>query len=116
MSNSNNAALLVVTLTDLFTPHPIAHIISAAAKSTRRHLLILILSPLFNHDRGISHTKCWDDVQRFLSFVYVQAVLAAHEIGNEHIEVDVLLKGMDEDLPEDLGSGMELCFRVDGGE
>jgi len=120
-TNSFDAALLVAKLDDLSTPHPIASVISAATTSTRHRLIILLLSPLFNRDtatdgQGVSRTERLDDVQKLLSFVYVQATLVAQDMGKMRMGVDVLLRGFDEDVPENLAIGIDVCFRVESGE
>jgi hypothetical protein len=110
-------AILVITISDL-SARPVSQIVTAAAAVTEKYLRILILSPLFNHPSfgGISRTERWSDVQRFLSSVYVEATLFAQDRGNVRMVFDILLKGLDEDLPETLGLGMDACFRLEGGE
>lgn len=46
-----------------------------------------------NFPAGISRTAHWDDVQRLLTFVYVQATKVAQDIGNILLDIDVLLQG-----------------------
>ena len=46
--------------------------------------------------------------------MYVQATKVAQDMGKVLMEVDVLLKGMDEDVQEELGIGMDIAFRVTG--
>ena len=65
---------------------------------------------------GASRAGSWDEVQRLLTYVYVQATKVAQDLDRVLMEVDVLLKGFDEDLPEELGTGMEVAFRIEGGE
>ena len=42
---------------------------------------------------GISRTAYWDDVQRLLTFVYVQATKVAQDLDRVLLDIDVLLKG-----------------------
>jgi pantetheine-phosphate adenylyltransferase len=116
MSSPVNRALLIATTNDLSTPHPISSVVSAAATSARDHLIVILFSPLFNHGGGISHSERWDDVQKLLSFLYVHATVVAQDMGKVRMQVDLLLRGLDEDVPENLGVGMDVCFRVQGGE
>src|SRR6266403_3780433 len=68
-----------------------------------------------NGSAGVSHTGCWDDVQRLLTYVYVQATAIAHEFDKVLLQVDVLLRGFDEDLCEDFGKDFEVVIRIEGG-
>ena len=69
-----------------------------------------------NSSVGVSHTECWDDVQRLLTCVYVQATAVAQELDRVLLQVDVLLRGFDEDLCEDFGNDFEVVIRIEGGE
>lgn len=149
--NSIERAILLATINDLETPHFLAPVIAAAAKSTHEHLVIVLFSRLFNTGRkarrhsqmpaallsppqgqrrradsigsvnsdgsspGVSHTARWDEIQRLLTYVYVQATKVAQDMDKVLMEVDVLLRGFDEELHEDFGEGMEIAFRVEGG-
>ncbi|KAF8163604.1 hypothetical protein B0H34DRAFT_787823 [Crassisporium funariophilum] len=134
-------ALLLATLPSLSTPHFLTQVITWATIHTRHRLVIVLFSRHFNiaHHRpgpthphgqglgqglslhptfpeiqGLSHTKSWDAVQRILTFAYVQATKAAWEGGKVLMEVDVLLKGLNEDLDAHLGTGMDIVFRISG--
>ncbi|KAI0273580.1 Nucleotidylyl transferase [Gloeopeniophorella convolvens] len=135
-------ALLLATVNDLSTPHFLAPIIAGAARCVRERLVIVLFSRLFNTGRrprsplagrpedasrrdscssshsdssaGISHTGSWDDVQRLLTYVYVQATAIAQELDKVLLQVDVLLRGFDEDLPEDFGKDFEVVIRIEG--
>ncbi|THH13863.1 hypothetical protein EW146_g6401 [Bondarzewia mesenterica] len=63
---------------------------------------------------GVFHTARWDDIQRLLTYVYVQATKVAQDMDKVLLEVDVLLKGFDENLHEGFGHDMEIAFRIDG--
>jgi pantetheine-phosphate adenylyltransferase len=118
-------ALLVASLPNLSIPHFLAPVISSAATATRHRLVIILFSRFFNASpnstpknvgfaSGVSHSEHWNDVQRLLTFVYVQATKVGQDMGKVLMVVDVLLKGMDEDVQEELGIGMDIVFRVTG--
>ncbi|KAI0748528.1 Nucleotidylyl transferase [Daedaleopsis nitida] len=48
---------------------------------------------------GVSRTACWDDVQRLLTFVYVQATKVAQDMGRILLDIDVLLHGTAPEVP-----------------
>jgi pantetheine-phosphate adenylyltransferase len=136
-------ALLLATLNDLSTPSFLAPAVAGAARCVRDRLVVILFSRLFNTGRrprsplsghrentkrnhsvdssrsnssaGVSHTGCWDDVQRLLTYVYVQATAVAQELDKVLLQVDVLLRGFDEDLCEDFGKDFELVIRIEGG-
>lgn len=129
-------ALLLATLPDLTAPHFLAPVITHAVQYTRNRLIIVLFSryfnvcpqaaeirrsesgrpsPTFAQKQGLSHTSSWDAVQRILTFTYVQATKIAWELNKVPMEVDVLLKGFNEDLTEDIGTGVGIVFRVKGG-
>ncbi|KAF5358168.1 hypothetical protein D9756_001334 [Leucocoprinus leucothites] len=126
-SESVDRALLLATLPRLSTPHFLVPAIVHAAATTRKRLVIVLFSRFFNKgtphsnlDQGYlasqaaSHTGRWKAVQEILTYVYVQATKVAQNMGKVLMEVDVLLKGMNEDVDESLGIGMEILFRVSG--
>ncbi|KAI6099912.1 hypothetical protein EDD16DRAFT_1657636 [Pisolithus croceorrhizus] len=126
-------SLLIATLDSLDTPHYLGPaIISATAKSSET-LVIVLLSPLFElrHVLGsedalaltarslvtpISRTERWDDVQRLLTYVYMQATKVALDNGRMLMDVSVLLRGYEQSLPTDLADGMDVCFLVQGDD
>ncbi|KAM6500267.1 Nucleotidylyl transferase [Amanita muscaria] len=123
-------ALLLASLSSLGTPQFLGPAITSAATSTRSKLVIVLFSRLFNRapgeaddnhsrldfpsSRGISHTEQWDDVQRLLTFVYVQAFKTAQQKDKVLMDIDVLLRGLDENVPEELGRNTDIVFRVSG--
>jgi hypothetical protein len=125
MTTFVNNALLLATLPNLFVPHFLTQVIAGATTQTRNRLVIVLFSRHFNtrsaHSptlpeiQDLSHTKSWDPVQRILTFTYVQATKVAWEANKIQMQVDVLLKGLNEDLDEDLGKDMDIVFRVSGG-
>lgn len=138
-------ALFLATVNDLSTPYFLAPAIAGAARCVRESLVIVLFSRLFNTGRrprsplagrpekesqsrrnslgsvrsdssaGVSHTECWDDVQRLLTYVYVQTTAVAQELDKVLLQVDVLLRGFDEDLSEDFGKDFEVVIRIEGG-
>jgi pantetheine-phosphate adenylyltransferase len=127
-SESVDRALLLATLPRLSTPQFLAPAIAHATSTTRKRLVIVLFSRFFNKrtshshlDQGylasqaISHTGRWKAVQEILTYVYVQATKVAQGMGKVLMDVDVLMKGMNEDVDESLGAGVEILFRVSGG-
>lgn len=137
--------LLLATINDLSTPCFLAPVIASATRCVRDRLLVVLFSRLFNtgrrprsplsahHDKlgrkrsfdsvhsnnssvGVSHTECWDDIQRLLTYVYVQATAVAQELDKVLLQADVLLRGFDEDFCEDFGNDFEVVIRIEGGE
>lgn len=128
-----DTGLLLATVNNISpTPYFLSTVISTATLLTKNKLVIVLFSPLFNVNRGNStypeslaatHTSTgtWKDVQRLLTFVYVQAIKTAQENGKVLMDVDVLLKGLNEaDSEKDLDSlvkdlQISVVFRVSGG-
>ncbi|KAJ3993588.1 hypothetical protein F5050DRAFT_1714370 [Lentinula boryana] len=110
------SVLLLASLPSLSTPHFLAPVIVSAANAASGRLCVVLFSRLFDPD-AISHTRNWDNVQRLLTYIYVQATKTAQDMDNPLLQVDVLLKGMSmqETLPEDIGEGCEVVYRVSGG-
>ncbi|KAI8989700.1 Nucleotidylyl transferase [Trametes punicea] len=132
--------LLLTTVHSLHdTPNFLASPVSTAARKTTDSLRIVILSPFFNPPQdpreggaphahgagtadtsssssssspGISRTANWDDVQRLLTFVYVQATKVAQDMGNILLDIDVLLRGTAEPFPEQVVRQAERIFSV----
>lgn len=100
------------------SPHHLSTPISLAASKTLNQLRIILVSPLFDspvegpsRTRGVSHTEQWDEVQRLLTYVYVQATKVAQELGRVLMDIDVLLQGEKEPIPDFLGAEAERIFR-----
>jgi hypothetical protein len=136
-------ALLLATVNDLSTPCFLAPALAGAARCVRDRLVVILFSRLFNTGRrprspfvgrpektrrrdssgsvrsdssaGVSHTECWEDIQRLLTYVYAQATAVAQDLDNVLLQVDVLLRGFDEDLSEDFGKDFEVVIRIEGG-
>jgi hypothetical protein len=131
-SSQIDTAILLATLPNLSNPHFLAPVITSATTHTRKRLIIVLFSRHFNvhyprkfkktqitltfpENQALSHTKSWDAVQRILTFTYVQATKIAHEMNKVLMDIDVLVTGLNEDLNEHLGKGVDICFRVSGG-
>ena len=118
------SSILLATLPSLAPPHFLESIIVHAASHSTTRLIIVLFSRHFNVDahldtfselQAVSHTQCWDIVQRILTFTYVQATKVAWQMNNVLMPIDVLLKGFNEDLDPNLGLGLDICYRVSGG-
>lgn len=119
MASTVPNALLLASLSDLSTPHFLSPAIITAATSAQKRLVIALYSALFTSPSGdvtessVSHTERWDAIQRLLTFVYVQATKVAQEMDKVLLEVDVLLKGANDGIPE-LAAETDAVFRVRG--
>lgn len=127
-------SVLLTTISHLHEPPRfLASAVEFATRHTLENLRIIFVSALFNPQasnswkdftrapgpaesvvqdgtQGISHTEHWDDVQRLLTFVYAQATKVAQEMGKVLMDIDVLLKGSEEQLPESLIQDAEHVF------
>ncbi|KAG6835472.1 hypothetical protein H0H93_001152, partial [Arthromyces matolae] len=119
---ADRAILLAVSSLD--PPHFRAAVISAAASSTSAHLIIVLSSRHFNDPRPssavtfrrVSRVERFGDVSRLLTYVYVQATSFAQSLGKVLMDIDVLLLGLDADVPTTLRKDVEyVVFRVSGG-
>ncbi|KZT71290.1 Nucleotidylyl transferase [Daedalea quercina L-15889] len=102
--------------------------ISAVARHTTDNLRIILFSQLFDQDhnftvngretdvgdqskRGFSPAGHWDDVQRLLTYVYVQATKVAQEMNRVLMDIDVLLKAPKESFDWELTRDAERTYR-----
>lgn len=108
------SAVLYATLDDLADAHLLAPAIAHAAQRTRDRLLIVLLSELFDASHPVSHTANWNGVQQLLTFVYVQATKVAQDMDRILMQIDVLLQGPRDALPEH-SAPPDIVFRVEGG-
>lgn len=125
-------AILLATIQNLSTPLFLAPVVHTAATLTKHKLIIVLFSRFFNVEHegltfsetlAISHTarSSWNEVQKLLTYVYVQATKTAQEMGKVLMDIDILLKGLNDDhLEADLASlvsnlGVEVVFRISGG-
>lgn len=144
LHDSVERSVLLATLPTLDPPYFLAPAIATAARCTTEHLSIVLYSRHFNSggtprnrprsisprrqrvlqddepsissmDAPVSHVALWDDVQRLLTCVYVAATRVSQELDRILLDVEVLLKGLDEELPEGFGKDMQIMFRIQGG-
>jgi len=113
--------LLICPLETLNSPpHHLSSPITLAASKTLKQLRIVLVSPLFDTPsegssslkKGVSHTERWDEVQRLLTYVYVQATKVAQELDRMLMDIDVLLHAESEVVPTFIGSDARYIFRV----
>lgn len=108
-----SSVLLLASVPDLSPPQFLSPVIVEAATTSHDHLYIVLSSPLFN-EGAISHSRSWKDVQRLLTFVYVQAAKVAQDMDKIPMQIDVLLQGLDCALPDQV-SECNMVYRVSGG-
>jgi len=117
-SHEGRRAVLFATLDNLSVPQHLAGVISSVTQWTQERLVIVLASPLFDEPKPghnsnpIPHSENWKEVQGLLTFVYVQATNVAQQQGKVLMEVDVLLKGVDEALPDDTANGFDTLYRL----
>ena len=118
-----DAVLVLATLYDL-DPHFLGPVISKAASSARNRVTVVLLSPYFDalassqpseSNPNSSHTELWDDMQKLLTVVYVQATSVAQVLDRVLMDVEVLLRGVGAEMSDDLADGVDVCYRVEGG-
>ncbi|KAE9409475.1 Nucleotidylyl transferase [Gymnopus androsaceus JB14] len=107
-----SSVLLLASLPSLSIPYFLGQAITEAATTAHNHLYIVLFSPFFNAG-AISHTQSWKDVQRLLTFVYVQATKVAQDMDKIIMQIDVLLKSVDDPLPECIGE-CDMLYRISG--
>jgi hypothetical protein len=116
-------AILIITLpswSHLNSPRYLRGPIATAARRTRKRLLIVVLSDLFDEPRlgGLSQTNSWQDVQQFLTFTYVEATRVAQELDNVLLSVDVALHAFNPErtsLSRHDNAPWDTLFRLEGG-
>lgn len=80
--------LVITSIPDFRSPSFLSPVIVKAATEAQTRLIILLISAAFeDYDAG------WEDVQALLTFVYLQATEAAHNMDNILLDVNVLLRG-----------------------
>lgn len=113
-------ALLIAALDTVNdVPHHLSTPIATAASKTVQALRIVLVSPLFDanpasdgsHRATALGTTQFGDVQRVLTYVYVQATKVAQEMGKILMEVDVLLRGENEPLQESVITGAQIVYQ-----
>ncbi|KAI0082835.1 Nucleotidylyl transferase [Panus rudis PR-1116 ss-1] len=113
---SGDSAILLARLNTIETPpYHLTSPIATATRQTRKQLRIILLSPLFKEPDGsetfLSRTAQWDNVQRLLTYVYVQTTKVMQELDNILMDVDVLLLGTDKSSTPPLGE-VQRVYRV----
>ncbi|KAH7889630.1 hypothetical protein F5I97DRAFT_1845899 [Phlebopus sp. FC_14] len=128
MGSHIERALFMATLDSLDTPHHLGPAVASAAAAAAQALVIVLFSKYFELpgtvDEGISlpasvtsRSEKWDDVQRLLTYIYVQATKVAQDHGKVLMDISVLLKGTNQSASvADLAAGMNMCFLVEGDE
>jgi len=113
---------LLASIDDLSQPPAfLSTAIWTATRQTTANLRIVLFSPLFDGQPGaeqsdFSHTGHWDEVQRLLTYVYVQATKVSQDMGRVLMDIDVLLKGTQEEILEQLTAGSERIYCVAASE
>ncbi|KIK57627.1 hypothetical protein GYMLUDRAFT_45789 [Collybiopsis luxurians FD-317 M1] len=112
---TKSSIVLLASLPSLSRPDFLAPAITAATREARHSLRIVLFSRLFDAD-AISHTRNFGNVQSLLTYVYVQAAQVAQDMDKILLQIDVLLKGLNEKgiLPEEIGQDCKVVFRVSG--
>jgi pantetheine-phosphate adenylyltransferase len=115
-----DSALLVLRVDGLETGAytSLGPLIAHAARPTRKRVLILLLSPLFDPEEakgGINRIAKWHEVQRLLTFVYVEATRVAQAQGRVLIDIDVLLRSQRQVVWEDVGKDAEAVYATADG-
>ncbi|KIY62537.1 hypothetical protein CYLTODRAFT_426842 [Cylindrobasidium torrendii FP15055 ss-10] len=100
--------LLLASTPTLSKPQFLRPGIVAAAAEAQDRLVIVLFSRLFK-SRGTR----WVDVQNLLTYVYSEATRIAHDMGKVLLNIDVLLRGMDEGIP-DIRESVDRVVRVSG--
>ncbi|CCM06878.1 uncharacterized protein FIBRA_09186 [Fibroporia radiculosa] len=97
--------------------------IATATRNSTDSLRIVLYSHFFNdlhnpppdevdNTGPVSHTEYWDEVQRLLTYVYVQATQVAQDTGRVLMDIDVLLKGSQGHPPEDFVRDTQRIYLV----
>ncbi|TFY67042.1 hypothetical protein EVJ58_g1878 [Rhodofomes roseus] len=123
-------AALIARIYDLRQPPTyLSAPISAVARHTTENLRIILFSPFFDQEAqppsnerdadsgdqakyGFSPTGHWDDVQKLLTYVYVQATKVAQDMNRVLMDIDVLLKVPRESFDAELIRDAERTYRI----
>ncbi|KAI0636704.1 Nucleotidylyl transferase [Trametes polyzona] len=111
--------LLLTTIHNVHdAPSFLAAPVATAARTSTYSVRIVILSDDFADEprpsrEPFSRTAHWDDVQRLLTFVYVQATKVAQDMGKILLNIDVLLRAPgDATFPEQVVKEAQRIFSV----
>ncbi|KAL0574333.1 hypothetical protein V5O48_007615 [Marasmius crinis-equi] len=119
--SSVTTALLIATLPTAYSPsdeHPpsfLSPAIHAASAVAQKRVIIILLSRFFNKNPSvINNIEHFAGVQRLLTYVYVQAAKEDRPL----LEIDVILRGLDEELKLELDENKEsivdAVYRISG--
>ncbi|KAF9265529.1 Nucleotidylyl transferase [Marasmius fiardii PR-910] len=120
--SSVTTALLLATLPTFYIPSNgqplptfLAPVIHAASRAAKKHLIIVLFSRFLNKNPNInSNIELFPGVQRLLTYVYVEAVKEE----KTSLDVDVILRGFDEELnlglDEEKEGKVDIVYRVSG--
>lgn len=111
----HSKSILAIKLSNFNDVRKYLSVVATAAHRTTERLLIILCSELLNASEEYSHTEYWEEVQALLASVYVETSHIAQEADRVLLDVDVLLRGLDEDIyVEDIG--WERTFLIAGGK
>ncbi|PCH37862.1 Nucleotidylyl transferase [Wolfiporia cocos MD-104 SS10] len=123
-SESVRRAALLASIYDLGRPPSyLSAAIETAARATTENLRIVLFSRLFDtpaepeplsrvQSAGKQPAERFDDVQRLLTSVYVQATKVAQDMGRVLMDIDVLLQGTQEPHSAELVQDAERVYHV----
>ncbi|KAG7092618.1 hypothetical protein E1B28_008961 [Marasmius oreades] len=121
-SASVSTALLLATLPSFYLPSDdqsppafLAPVIHAASGVAKKRLIIVLFSLFLNKNPTvINNNEHFQGVQRLLTYIYVQAMREE----NTPLDVDVILRGLDEELnlslDEEKEGQVDIIYRVSG--
>ncbi|KAG2158463.1 uncharacterized protein EDB93DRAFT_671313 [Suillus bovinus] len=113
--SSIKRTVLFAHLHDISAPHQLGPAIASVTAATTEALTIVLVSQLFRTAESPSNrVKQWDNVQRLLTYVYVKATKTAQDLGKILLDVSIMLKDPSERFPTNFGSGMDMCFLIQG--
>ncbi|KIY71202.1 Nucleotidylyl transferase [Cylindrobasidium torrendii FP15055 ss-10] len=88
---TTQSSLLLAAVRNINEFQFLAPVITTAASQTTQRLVVVLFSDVYNA-RG-TH---WHEVQRLLTFVYLQASMIAQQQGKNLLDVDVLIRSLDD--------------------
>ncbi|KAK1223947.1 hypothetical protein PQX77_013168 [Marasmius sp. AFHP31] len=119
--SSVSTALVIATLPSAYSPageNPpsfLSPVLNAASATAQKRVVVVLISRLFNkHPSVINNIGLFPGVQKLLTYVYVQASRDDQPL----LEIDVILRGLDEELNITTADEGELAvdavYRVSG--
>jgi hypothetical protein len=106
-------AVLLLPIRSLSPPHEFSAAIREATASTTEQLRIILVSPIFSPG-GFDPIARFEDLQRTLTFTYVQATAVAQNADRILMDIDVLLRTA-ENIDDHI-DGAEMIYRIEGGQ